>query len=132
MKHRPLINAYICAILILVACMLPGSDIPKVEIKLIHTDKIVHFLMYVTLVWTLAFGFQNQKSNSTFNKNHIVLSFIIACTFGALIEFLQYALTTDRACEFLDLLADTLGAITGLLTYKLGKRLILFWNSIFN
>lgn len=131
MKHGPLINAYICVVLILIVCLLPGSSFPSVTVNWISFDKLVHVIMYLALSWTLSFGFKRQNTLTRIQSRFLLWTFIISCVYGALIELLQFALTPDRACELYDFFADALGAGLGLMTFKLGERLILFWNRLF-
>lgn len=131
MQHKPLINAYICAILILVVCLLPGSSLPKVSENWLPLDKLVHIIMYVPMTWTLAYGFKCQTKWNNGAQRFLLYAFIVSCVYGALIELLQFALTPDRACELFDFFADALGAAIGVFSYNLGERLINIWNGWF-
>lgn len=131
MFHKSLIKAYICAGIILVICLMPGSSLPSVDVEWMFSDKLVHFLMYIPMVWTLAFGFKLQTKHPKLQTQYLLWSCVIAVAYGILIEFLQFALTPDRAAELYDMFADAGGALFGVLTYRVGEKLILFWNRIF-
>ncbi len=128
MFHKALFKAYVCAFLILVACLLPSRSLPEDKTFWPGSDKLVHVLMYVTLAWTLAYGFKLQTLYHVLQKWRLFWAFGIAGLYGGLVELLQFALTADRAAEFHDLVANAAGAILGILTIKVGECLILFWN----
>lgn len=131
MFHKALTKAYICSVLILIACLMPGSSFPTVDVQWVSFDKFVHLVMYVALMWTLAYGFKYQTKYPQLQQMHLFYGLLISCVYGALIELLQWALTPDRAAELWDFVADAVGATLGLVTYAWGERLIRFWNRLF-
>lgn len=132
MFHKSLLKAYIVLFLILVVCLLPGSSLPTVGVEWVSLDKFVHLVMYIPLVWTLAYGFRYQSIYPKLKQRRLFFAFIVACVYGALVELLQFALTPDRAAELYDFFADAAGAAIGVLTVKLGEYLIDLWNRIFS
>tara|TARA_R110000868_G_scaffold3980_7_gene24258 strand:+ start:630 stop:1004 length:375 start_codon:yes stop_codon:yes gene_type:complete len=82
-------------------------DIPNVQIS--FADKIFHFLAYslFTVLWYLAFfytfSFKKRKS--------IIYAAVLAILFGIVIEVLQDTITTSRALDVYDALANTFGAL---------------------
>lgn len=124
------VKAYICAFLILLVCLLPGSSLPTVGGDWVSFDKLVHFIMYVPMTWTLIYGFSFKTSTEPLPRRYLLISFIIACVYGAFIELLQFALTPDRFAELYDFFADMGGAAIGVLTYTIGLKLIHVWNSM--
>ena len=124
-------KAYIVTFMILVVCLLPGSALPSPEINWVSFDKFVHLVMYVSLAWTMFYGFSMQSEYVISRGKALVFTFIIASLYGALIELLQFAITPDRAAELWDFVADVVGVMLGLLTYRIGECLIIFWNKIF-
>ena len=131
MFHRPLIKAYICAALILLVCLMPGSSLPGVNVEWLALDKLVHFIMYVPLTWLLAFGFKNQTRYPQLKKRYLMYAFITSCIYGALIELLQFAIAPDRAAELYDFFADALGSAIGIFSFRFGEWLINQWDRIF-
>lgn len=132
MFHRSLFKAYIVSFLILVVCLLPGSTFPSTGVEWVSLDKVIHLIMYVPLAWTLAYGFRLQSRYAKWQEKALLYTFILASVYGALVELLQFALTPDRAAELWDFVADVAGVVLGLLTYRIGERLILFWNRIWD
>jgi VanZ family protein len=92
-----------------------NSDEPVVEVP--NFDKLVHFTFYFGFVVFGWLALKQRKSMHIALKNLLTL-IGVAIFFGMLIEVLQYALPVDRAAEFFDILANTLGAIAGGLLIK--------------
>lgn len=132
MFHRALLKSYIIAAIIIVLCLLPGQTFPKVEQSIIGLDKLVHILMYIPFAWTLVFGFKLQNRFSSLQQNAFLIALAIVVFLGVFTELLQKLLTPDRFAEYLDVVADIVGGLLGLLTYRWGERLILFWNKIWD
>lgn len=110
---------YSISILILSLVKLQNVDIIKIE----NSDKIYHTTCYglMTILW-LAY-FKLKFKTGSIKKNLILAVAII--TFGIIIEFLQLKLTTHRQFEWLDILANTIGVILGLV-------LVLILQKVFN
>lgn len=83
-----------------------GSSIP-----ISNKDKYVHFSFYFIFVvfWFLFV----KRTKITKKAKWIVLFFAIG--YGVLMEFCQGAFTTTRKPDILDVVANTLGAILGLI-----------------
>lgn len=89
---------------ILVAVLMPGSDVPSVGIP--HMDKVVHFSMFAIL--TLCFTWEYNKINHQlppYSKG--VVGFILL---ALLTEGLQ-VFAPGRSCDIRDLLCDSLGIL---------------------
>lgn len=93
------------------------TSVPIINIP--HFDKIVHFTFYfvAAILGLLSFRIKIVQGVSL-NKLTIVmlLSLII---FGIIIEVMQYGFTTSRTGDIFDALANTLGALIGVLTAKM-------------
>ena len=131
MFHKLLLKSYLCATLIMVVCMMPGSSLPHVTTSWVPFDKLIHFIMYVPLTWLLAFAFKEQDSYPLLKRKPFLFAFVISSFYGGFIEVLQHTVTADRAADVYDLLADALGAVFAIFTYSVGEVLIKFWNKIF-
>jgi VanZ family protein len=73
-------------------------------------DKLVHFIFYFFFV----FFWQIVVKDS--NQNLKIL--IIAIVYGMIIEVFQEVFTTTRSADILDLLANSLGAVTAYILMK--------------
>ncbi len=86
------------------------SDIGS-SIKIENKDKFVHFTFYFVFV-VLWFLFAKDKS---INKKTKLIVLFSAIGYGILMEICQGIFTTTRTPDILDVLANSLGAIVGLL-----------------
>lgn len=109
-------NAYFWAalswtFLIVGLCFCTFSDIPQVSIA--NIDKLVHFAFHFVFVflWYLYFS-TNEKSPNSNIKTFIVLA---SFSFGISIELAQGILTKTRNADFLDVLANSTGAIIAII-----------------
>ena len=82
-------------------------------------DKLVHFMLNAGLVFLWVFylfrigGFSQWK--------YLALVLFLAIIYGMIIEILQGQLTTSREADMWDVVANTLGCLTGLMVFKLLK-----------
>jgi VanZ family protein len=84
-------------------------------IEIPHFDKFVHFTFYfVAGILGMLFGLTLRKD---FTGNfYVVLKFLLGLIgYGIIIEVLQGSLTTYRSAEGLDILANSAGALSGIL-----------------
>jgi VanZ family protein len=110
-----LILAVLWTLLIMIACFLPARDIPKVKIAFI--DKCVHFIIFggFSFLWMFRMGKFTFKTGLW----TLLLSFL----FGVFVELIQGSgLVRGRSFEYLDILADTTGAIIGLLLFFYSRK----------
>jgi VanZ family protein len=102
--------------------LIPIKELPKLLDFLIPIDKLIHVFIFLVLVflWLL---YINSLLNDT---KPIVLFFILALCllYGIIIEVIQEFLVLSRGAEVLDVIADLLGAILGLLFFRNYKNRI--------
>ena len=106
---------------VLILSVMPSRNFPKVEVTCI--DKIVHFLLYFSLVGAMFFDNIFCK-NTTFQLKKLLFFLLFSIIFGAIIEIIQYFLPS-RSAEWFDLLSNSLGAMFGVIVIFIVKRLIL-------
>jgi len=113
-----------CSILLL--CLEPASDLPKIEIN--HVDKMVHFSFHFVfvLLWYLYFN-TNAKNR---NYKTPVMLFLVSSVFGIVIELFQHTFTTTRKADVLDVFSNISGAFAALILllsigYYSKKRILL-------
>lgn len=112
--------AIIWTVLITIASLVSFNSIPKV--KIVGSDKMIHFLFYLVFVilWGLA------KKQIYFNRKYDFLIVVIAIIYGIIIEVLQSVLTSTRQADFYDVLANAIGAIFGLVILLIMKSKFFF------
>ncbi|MFO0921503.1 MAG: VanZ family protein [Pirellulales bacterium] len=90
-----------------------GTHIPRGQMPAIHhSDKTLHFLAYAGLAFLLAWAFPKEAKRPL---AHVVGAWIVATFYGAADEITQLAV--GRSADFWDWVADTLGAMAGLVFY---------------
>lgn len=94
----------ISVILVLIAILMPGDDVPSVGIP--NIDKVVHCGMFgfVTLCFYWDYYMAEKK------MPHLIWTIVAVIAFGGLTEIMQ-ACTPSRSCDYRDLIADTVGTI---------------------
>ncbi|MEX0312734.1 MAG: VanZ family protein [Allomuricauda sp.] len=94
------------------------SGVDTGGINIPYLDKITHFMFYLIFsILGCLFLRERTKGNLTLGKSTILIGFV-AVFYGMLMEVLQYTLTTDRMAEFGDVIANTIGAIVGVILIK--------------
>ncbi|MCR4033960.1 MULTISPECIES: VanZ family protein [Flavobacterium] len=114
-KQFLLIWAIICSGIITYFCLTDSSNIPVVNFP--NIDKIVHFCFHFgfTFSWILFFKKEFVGKGAEDFKAYLI-SFIFSVFFGITIEILQNAITTTRAADVTDILANALGAVIAVFT----------------
>jgi len=103
------------SILVTILFLMPGSDIPGVEIPFI--DKWVHIGLFLalSLLWTLLL----DRKDLAYTKA-MVLLFLLLLFYGMVIELIQHTLLPTRTADPWDVLANTIGILLGI---WMGRRL---------
>jgi len=96
----------------------PAGDLPRSTIP--HADKIFHAAEYFVLGILLIRTFDMSDFKLSLAKS-TVFAIIIALSYAALDEWFQ-VLVPGRACDLFDFLADSAGAVTGILLYAGEKK----------
>ena len=109
------------ALVILILSSIPGSGFDKLQLpfwKIIHLDKLIHGGMYFTLSLLLI---------SVFTKRDFKFPFFyainLAIFYGGIMELLQGYVFPGRAAEWLDFLANSIGASVSFWGYSYLKRI---------
>lgn len=114
-KSRARILAALWTILIFVACLIPGRDVPSVNFPLM--DKWVHFVIFggFSFLWLAVFQRSDLKKR--------VLFFLLAVLMGYAVELLQGSgITSGRSYDMWDVLADGIGGALGVMLFYLLER----------
>jgi len=102
--------AIIWTVIIFVLMTIPGNSIPSHGLFGIpDLDKVVHAVMFGTLVWLWsrwALGSRFQSKDSYF----LLLIFLAAVAYGTGMEFFQKYFVPTRSFDLGDILADAIGA----------------------
>ena len=104
-RKHPLTLILATAICILSLITPPSTPLDKVELA----DKWAHLLMYGTLAGTAVFEHRYSK----YVLRTAIVCFLCATLLGGVMELLQAWCTTDRSGEWMDFVANALGAALG-------------------
>ena len=107
MVYIPLVVYWMC---LLLATSIPAVSMPKVAIS----DKIKHFSAFFGLSVLLSLTLLYQEKNFTLKKHFLTFTLLIVSGYGFLDE-LHQTFIPGRNGEFLDWVADSIGAIVGVL-----------------
>ena len=112
--HRPLMfNWLLLLIYCLIIFYLSAKPGPSVFPKIKHGDKILHFAAFAVMGFLCFRAFWSLKIKRTFLRIFI-LSLVFSTVFGIGIEVNQLFIPY-RTAETLDIVADVLGSIIGIL-----------------
>ena len=95
----------ITSLLIIIAILLPGKDLPDIHIG--GYDKLIHMAMFAAWVLAVRYDFRNPPLSYQ-------IIFAVGLLFSALTEVLQL-LVEGRSFDVYDMVADALGVVAGLL-----------------
>lgn len=88
------------------------------------SDKLVHFIMYAGLTATYCFDYYRRR----ITRHHywpLVVALLAAIGVGAVLECMQAYMGIGRSGDYIDFVANSLGAIAGILAgNKLFARLM--------
>jgi VanZ family protein len=104
--------ALLWTLIISILTLLPGKDLPKVDI--VNFDKIAHLGVFFAL--NLFYLRWLCKFNQQYNRLLVITAICIA--YGGLIEILQGSIYTDRYSDIFDFIFNTLGCLLALPVFK--------------
>lgn len=115
--------AIIWIFLILLLGLSPGDAMPDTDVwDFLSFDKIAHFFVFAVLSFLLIVGFTKQYSFKFLRYNAQTLAVVFSVLYGLLIELGQ-SVIPDRSLEYADLLANTIGALSGWVIFYLIYKL---------
>ena len=106
--------AFLWLLLILIACSIPGRDIPSVDI--VQIDKAVHFSLFAVLGWLVMHAFGSNL------LQRILWTVGIGIAYAVGTEFYQGLLPFERTPDPVDALANTLGLLTAVAVFYIRYR----------
>ena len=111
LKDKIFIVAFLVTFAILYLSL---KKMPNSDINISHLDKVQHSIAYFILSISWLFAFAKKR-----NKITIVAACIL---FGILIEILQQTVTNYRTGDYLDVIANSVGVLLGLLLFNQFSR----------
>lgn len=115
-KKQARLAASLWTLLIFIACLWPGRELPQSTIPLI--DKWVHFVMFGGFCFLWLCAFPSVKAG------HLLRILLAGCITGYLVEVLQGAFPAlGRSKDNMDIIADAIGSLLGVLVFYIFARL---------
>jgi VanZ family protein len=108
--------------LILYICLAPVEDIdPGFSLKI--SDKLVHFILYFSWIILLYFA-SSRAYKRRLSRRKMLAYWIVAACVGGAVEILQGAMEFGRNADLMDGLANTGGAIIGIISSRLFHKIL--------
>ncbi|PKR81904.1 hypothetical protein CW751_00785 [Brumimicrobium salinarum] len=104
---------------VVVVSLVPSSNVNLREFQFEGVDKLAHFVMYLlqSLFWSIGLRRQNI---SHFLRNHALkISLFGSFSISFIVELIQEFVIVSRNFEVLDLIANGIGCIFGIVLFKL-------------
>ncbi len=109
-------------VFITVLSLVSFDDDTSLDLDIPYFDKIVHFTFYF-IAGALGSLFLQSLQRGAKADSRRLLKFLLGLIgYGILIEVLQDSVTTYRSAELLDILANSVGAIIGILFIRTVNR----------
>lgn len=100
-------------VILFIATSIPADRMPAVGVG----DKFSHFFAYLVLSALMYLAFSMQEKYEVLKNNPATMAAVIASVYGIFDEFHQMYIP-GRSAELLDLVADIMGAIAGVLLVR--------------
>lgn len=110
--HRKWWPPIVWAVVVFIACALPGHTLPVITFwQWLRWDKVTHLFLFGILSFLLfRADVLPLTVKRTFGNWHWVW---ITCIYGGLLEYLQYSVFIGRSGDLRDAAANCLGAVIG-------------------
>lgn len=97
-----------------------SDGIPKISfLNFKNADKLVHAVFYFNLVFLMIWGLRKQYKYLYFQYRAYFISIIFAIFWGGFMEIAQLTVFTYRNADWVDFLANSVGAFLGLWAFKI-------------
>ena len=112
--------AFCWAFLIAALYAIPGSELRSLSFwEVFGADKIAHMVVFALFGLILRVGMRRQTRFPGMTHRSYWLSFLIVVAYGGILELFQGVLFVERTSDLLDFIANTIGAVLGLLLFRL-------------
>jgi VanZ family protein len=108
------ITALSWTIFIFILLALPGKMLPEEDhLSIPQLDKFVHMILFGCFVLLWSYYSATKKEPGNQRNSRFILILIIACIYGAGMEFIQKYFIPNRDFDVFDIAADVTGAVIG-------------------
>ena len=96
----------------------PGIDLPESWMDFISWDKVGHVGVYCILTILLLRGFYQKNAKEDLSTTLSTLMVVISSIYGISMEIVQYSFFPGRFFEVMDIIANIIGSLIGLIIFK--------------
>lgn len=105
--------------MILLTTLLPSSSMPSLSIwELFSFDSFAHAFLFGVLTFLMIIGLTKQFSFLRLRHYAIRASLLFSFIFGVMVELMQHFLIYGRQGDIMDVLANTIGCLLGIVLFK--------------
>lgn len=116
---RFILPSLVWTALVIILSLVPSSNVSLQDFQFKNVDKVAHFIMYtfMSLLWVIAL----KRQNVYVALRRFAFQIVLFGAFGisVIIEFLQEYAVDTRSFEVLDLIANGIGCIFGIVLFKI-------------
>ncbi|WP_230680011.1 VanZ family protein [Pontibacter sp. 172403-2] len=108
------------AAMILLLTLLPSASMPaNISLwSLLSFDSFAHAFLFTILIFLMIVGLKKQFSYLKLRHYAIRISLSTSVIFGIAIELMQHYFIAGRQGDIIDVLADTIGCLAGIVLFK--------------
>lgn len=116
---RFILPGSIWTIVVIAVSLIPSSNFDARQFDIEGIDKVIHFSMYalMTLFWST--GFKRQYKSKKIRKYAFHIAVIGGFLLSLILEVFQEIFIFSRSFDWLDLIANGIGCIFGVVVFKL-------------
>ena len=108
---------------VIILSIIPIPEVPPLE-DIPLFDKWVHFLMYGAVACCVWYDYYRNRADRKITLRTILCTVVYPILLGGILELWQRYLTTCRSGEWLDFIADSIGAF---LAFPIGAFIIRYF-----
>ncbi len=113
--------AILWSVIVFILLAMPSIQLTsEKKIELTNIDKVIHFILFFTLVVLWGYYLQAKKSLKTKFLYSLLAVTLIATSYGIVMEYVQ--LLTGRDFDVWDMVADGLGAVAGFSLFAIKNK----------
>lgn len=107
------------AAVILLTTLLPSTSLPAVSVwELFSFDSFAHAFMFCVLSFLMIVGMSKQFTFPRLHHYAVRGSLFVSTMFGIAIELLQHYFIYGRQGDIIDVVANTIGCLFGIVLFK--------------
>lgn len=116
---RFILPGAIWTILVIAVSLIPSSNFDARQFDVEGLDKVIHLSMYTLMVLFWSTGFKRQHESKKIRNYAFHIAVIGGFLISLVLEILQEYLVYSRSFDWLDLIANGIGCIFGVIVFKL-------------